>query len=492
MRLTSSLILLCLLLTPLAGQQSTPTQWSRFRGPNGSGVSEMDKPPTTFSPTSNRLWQAAVPPGHSSPVIWNDCIFLTAVENGTLVVMAVRRRDGTLMWKQQAPYEKLETVHPFSNSAASTPATDGQRVYAYFGSYGLLAYDFTGKEVWRKSLPAPPTRYGAATSPTVFDGKVILQRDGNDGRSELLALEARIGDVVWRTPRPMLRESWSTPIVWTHDGRDEVVTVGSNRLTAYSASDGVERWWAGGLTLAPITGAVYGEGMLFASSKYAGSPSDPLEPPRWDALVERYDANKDGMLAVTELPPEEGIHLRKEVSKDVPGNFLSLQGAMRLVDSNKDGLVTRAEWDTMLALLSNNEDNVLAIRSGGSGDSTKSHVAWKGTRGISELPSPLFYRGRLYFVRDGGMVTSYRPDSGTVVLDRQRLGALGQYVASPVAADGRIFAASETGTIIVFRAGDELEVLARNDLGESITATPAIADDKLYVRTAKHLWAFGS
>ena len=146
----------------------------------------------------------------------------------------------------------------------------------------------------------------------------------------------------------------------------------------------------------------------------------------------------------------------------------------------------------MLAFLRNNEDNVLAIRPGGGGDSSNSHVAWKGSRGVSEMPSPLFYQGRLYFVRNGGMVTSYTPDSGRLVLDRQRLGTLGMYVASPVAADGRIYAASETGTVVVFRAGDTLEVLARNDLGESITATPAIADHKLYVRTAKHLWAFGS
>jgi outer membrane protein assembly factor BamB len=155
-------------------------------------------------------------------------------------------------------------------------------------------------------------------------------------------------------------------------------------------------------------------------------------------------------------------------------------------------VVNKGEWDAFLAFLRSNEDNVLAIRPGGSGDSSKSHVAWKASRGISEMPSPLFYRGRLYFVRDGGMVTSYTPDSGRVVLDRQRLGTLGQYVASPIAADGRIYAASEAGTIVVFRAGDTLEVLARNDLGESITATPAIADHKLYVRTANHLWAFGS
>ena len=137
-----------------------------------------------------------------------------------------------------------------------------------------------------------------------------------------------------------------------------------------------------------------------------------------------------------------------------------------------------------------NEDKVLAIRPGGVADSTQAHVAWTANRGLSEIPSPLFYRGRLYFVRSGGMVTSYAPESGTVNHDRKRLGALGQYVASPVAADGRIVA-NEDGVVVVFRAADTLDVLARNDLHEAITSTPAIADNKLYIRTAGHLWAFG-
>ena len=231
MRLRLCVLLLCVLPVSLVGQQPTAAQWPRFRGANGAGVSETDRPPTTFGPSSNRLWHVEVPPGHSSPAIWGDHLFVTALENSTLIVMAFRRRDGTLLWRQDAPSGPLEKVHPFSNPAASTPATDGQRVYTYFGSYGLLAHDFTGKEVWRKPLPAPPTQFGSATSPIVFAGKVILQLDGNDGRSELLAFDARSGDAVWRTPRPLLGESWSTPIVWTHDGRDEIITLGSNRLT---------------------------------------------------------------------------------------------------------------------------------------------------------------------------------------------------------------------------------------------------------------------
>lgn len=491
MRLATWAALTSLLGAPLVAERA-PAQWPRFRGPNGSGVSDVDKPPVSFGPSAGRLWKVAVPPGHSSPVVWNDHVFLTGVEDGGLVVLALRRSDGSVRWRQRAPAATLEKVHRFSSPASSTPATDGERVYAYFGSYGLLAYDFDGREMWRAPLPAPPTQYGSATSPIVFDGKVILQLDGNDGRSGLLAFDARSGAVAWQTPRPLLRESWSTPMIWTHDGVDEVITVGMNRVSAYAPRDGAERWSVGGLTIAPITVAVHGGGLLFASSRYGGSQADPIEVPQWTSLLARFDADKDGQLSTTEVPSTEGVHIRKDMPKETPGNFLPLPGVIRMVDSDKDGRGSEAEWNASVAFLRSNSDNVLAIRPGGTGDVTKSHVAWRADRGIPEMPSPIFYRDRLYCVRDGGMVTSYEPASGKIVLDRQRLGALGQYAASPVAADGRIYAASGNGVIVVFRAGDTLDVLARNDLGESITATPAIAGDTLYVRSATSLWAFGS
>ncbi len=234
-----------------------------------------------------------------------------------------------------------------------------------------------------------------------------------------------------------------------------------------------------------------GDGLLFASSLFTGAPSDPVDIPSWATLLDRYDENRDGRLAASELPPKDGIQLRAEVPREAPGNFIPLMAVFRLADADKDAVVTTEEWKVFMGWLKSNENSVIAIRPGGRGDSTRTHVAWTAQRGLPEMPSPLFYRNRLYLVRDGGMVTSYVPDTGAVVLDRQRLGALGQYVASPIAADGRIYAASHPGTIVVFRAADSLDVLARNDLGESITATPAIADDTIYVRTERYLWAFG-
>jgi outer membrane protein assembly factor BamB len=238
--------------------------------------------------------------------------------------------------------------------------------------------------------------------------------------------------------------------------------------------------------------AVSGDGLIFASTKsFAGAPGDRLEFPTWDALLQ-YDQNKDGKLAEDEIPADLSIHLRKDVPKETPGNLLPMRGILTRVDFDKDKALSKREWEGMLSFMEKNSDVVVAVRPGGKGDCTKSHVAWTANRGIAEMPSPLFYQGRLYIVRDGGMVTSYEPATGKVILDRQRLGALGQYVASPVAADGRIYAASETGTVVVFRAGDSLEVLSRNVLGEGIRATPAITANKLYVRTLNHLWAFGN
>src|SRR6185436_15295841 len=165
-------------LTEPFGARSS-VEWARFRGPNGSGIADDNKPPISFGPSEKRLWKIAVPPGHSSPIVWNDHIFITAIDDGALVTLGLRRKDGTVLWRRVAPTNTVEPVHPFSYPAAPTPATDGERVYVYFGSYGLLAYDFSGNEVWRHQLPLPPSRYGTATSPIVFDGKVILQRDGN-------------------------------------------------------------------------------------------------------------------------------------------------------------------------------------------------------------------------------------------------------------------------------------------------------------------------
>jgi outer membrane protein assembly factor BamB len=478
------------LLLAQAIEAQSIVQWPRFRGPNGAGIADSERPPVTFGPSERLLWKRAVPAGHSSPIVWNDRIFITAVDGQALVVMALSRADGAALWRREIRPDRLETVHPSGSPAASTPATDGNRVYAYFGSYGVVAYDLEGEELWRRPLPLVPNRFGTGSSPIVVGRRVVLQRDGSSTDAELLALDAATGEVAWRTARPLLGESWSTPVSWRHNDGEEIVTISPARVIAYSL-DGVERWSVAAMSGQSVSAPVAGEGLVFASSfAAAGSPESPLEIPAWSVLTERHDRNRSGTLTPDELADDAGFHLRPEVPKDTPGNFMTMKRVLDLTDENKDKVLTRDEWEAVAKFAQTRVSTVLAIRPGGTGDSTATHLAWKDTRGIPEIPSPLYYRGRLYLVRDGGMVTSYSPD-GKLVIDRQRLGVLGQYAASPVAADGRIYAASVAGTIVVFRAGDTLEVLARNELGESIVATPAIAANNLYVRSAQHLWAFG-
>jgi outer membrane protein assembly factor BamB len=475
---------------------NTPGQWPQFRGPNGCGIAPDDQAgPVKFGTGTNLLWGTEVLGGHSSPCVWGDRIFLTVYDPSAkkLETWCMDRGNGKILWRRPGPEMEIEKgIHSFSSAASSTPASDGERVYAYFGSYGAVAYDFAGKLVWTRQLPTPPTQYGTASSPIVAAGLVLLQRDGNSTNSELLALDSKTGQTRWTTSRPLNAESFSTPMVWSHDRVDELVTLGHKRLDAYSLQDGKPRWWTPGLTMAPIGVAVAGDGLLFAGANGTGSKTDPIDMPSWEGLLKKFDKNGDGKISKDEVPEDASIQLRKEIPADTPGNMLSYRMIFfEFFDSDKDGVFTSEDEKALEEFVKGNQNNVMAIRPGGSGDISKTHVQWKGDTGISEMPSPLFYRGRVYYVKDGGMVTSYEAGTGKIILNRERLGAAQQYVASPVASGGNIYAASTPGKVIVFKAGDTLEVLAINDLGERITATPALLDRKLYIRTAKHLYAFG-
>lgn len=473
---------------------SAKEHWPQFRGPNASGVAEDARPPLHFGPETNLLWKTAVPRGLSAPVVWGDRIFLTALENNQLITLAFNAGTGQELWRRVAPAEKIENCHSFSSPAASTPCTDGERVYAYFGSFGVLAYDFSGKEIWRRPFERLPSMYGTATSPILAGGQLILQRDGDSTNAQLIALAPATGKTVWESPRPLAGACYSTPMVWRHDGVEELMVQGKGRVAAYSLDGGEPRWWVKGWGFTAVTTPVAGDGMLFVGGSGLGDPSEPTDPiMTWGNLI-TYDANKDGQLALEEIPTDLTWHIRKEIPREVPGNSFPIRGMLGwFVDENKDKIITKAEWEASEAFTKDkfNADRFVAVRPGGKDDSTDTHVAWETTKGLSEMPSPLFYRGRVYFIRDGGMWTVTEPKTGKRLLDRERIGIGGQSVASPVAADGRIYVVNEPGTFAVLRAGDSLDVLAVNKLGESVRASPALVGDRLYVRSAEHLWAFG-
>jgi outer membrane protein assembly factor BamB len=446
--------------------------WPQFRGPNGSGVAPKGRPPIKIGPTNNVRWCIRVPWSPSSPCVWGDRIFLTTFESGELQTHCYAARTGDLFWSRGIKPRKLEVFHSTDGSpAASTPVTDGKRVVSYFGSVGLVCYDFKGKELWRFPLSVAMSggSYGSGTSPIIVGKRVILSRDQDIG-SSLLAVDLTTGKMLWETPRPDAVGSFGTPIHWRIKGVDEVVVPGASRLKGYDVKTGEERWFVGGLVSFDCTTPVEGAGMVFFAGWTPGKNDSPWGT--WESFLEKNDKNHDGEIALEEFP---------EAVRDY----------IRGMDSDRDGKITKSDWDKMQARLAKAQNLMVAVRPGGRGDITETHVAWKATRGLPYVASPLFYDGRVYLIRDGGMFSSFDAKTGRTFYLQERVGEAETYYASPVAADGRIYLASLPGKLIVIKAGgDKPEILHQANFGERILATPALAGDRLYLRTQKQLYAY--
>jgi outer membrane protein assembly factor BamB len=167
-----------------------------------------------------------------------------------------------------------------------------------------------------------------------------------------------------------------------------------------------------------------------------------------------------------------------------------LKGFFENNDTNKDGKLTRDEWDASVKLMSMSKNSTFAVRPGGKGDVSKTHVAWKQTKGVPYVPSPVYHDGVLYMVKDGGQMSAYDAKTGDPVYQLERVGAPGQYYASPVVANGHIYLTALNGDVTVAKVGSSPDVVFRGKLGERTQATPAVVDDTLYVRTAGNLYAF--
>src|SRR5207247_376588 len=220
---------------------SAEPTWPQFRGPAGLAVAAEGNAPVHFGPKTNVLWKTALASGHSSPCIWGRRLFLTTFDQGKLETLCLDRRNGRILWRKSVTPEAVEPTHRLGSPAASTPTTDGERVYVYFGSVGLLTYNFDGREQWKLPLPAPMVEFGAGTSPILTGDLLILLCD-QDQSSFLLALDKWTGKKRWQTDRSEFRRGFATPFVWGHDGDNELVVPGSIWLRSYNLADGSERW----------------------------------------------------------------------------------------------------------------------------------------------------------------------------------------------------------------------------------------------------------
>ncbi|MHB9008427.1 MAG: outer membrane protein assembly factor BamB family protein [Limisphaerales bacterium] len=498
-----------LLVAPTASgvfARADSTHWNQFRGPNGSGIGHDFKPPAHLV-ADQATWKTALPPGKSSPVLWGDRIFVTGVENGRFATLALNASTGEVLWKRLAPEVSLEQVHAANSPAASTPCADADAVYVYFGSYGLLCYDRDGQERWKKAISTPQSMYGVATSPILYERRLILVLDDDAdlpgsqlSRSKVVALDTATGEPVWETPRPYHRGAWSTPMIWRHAGGSDLVVLGNGRVYGYQPETGREEWYVNGFAREPVSVPVAGDEALYVSVAMQGGRGDAqLDPePFWTAMLP-FDRNGDGRIGRDEITKDFTLPFRPELPPGHPGFGLPLpeEPAKREArqselfgwrDKNQDGFWTREEFLADMSV-GRGQPNLAAIRPGGKGDVTGSHVSWNLRSGIPEIPSPVFHAGRLYLVRDGGVLSCIRTDTGAVVY-RERLGAPGQYSASPIIANGQVFLCSAKGVITVVNGGDTFAVRHQVDLHAAVVATPAMDRDSLYVRAGDSLLAF--
>ncbi|MBP7053796.1 MAG: PQQ-binding-like beta-propeller repeat protein [Phycisphaerae bacterium] len=493
----SAMVVLSFSLT-VQGEQAK-ANWSQFRGPNGQGVAQADRIPVQFGPDSNVLWKTAIPPGHSSPVIWGNRVFLTSFDPGDrkeLATIAVSCDNGEILWKRVVQAQMEGSFHALNNAASSTPVVDDEHLYVYFGTYGLICYDHTGTEVWQRKLDMPPSKYGVATSPILHKDNVILIEDGDSGSSRLLAIRRDTGETAWEAPRPLFKAGWSTPMIWRHGEVDELIVLGSRRLTSYDPASGEEIWWAGGFSDETVGVPVTGEGLLFAGAAALGGRGDTEldASATWKMTVGEFDRNHDNQIQRDEMTEGFAFIQRPELPKDNPGYGLPVHDMdvlLRIFDQDRNQVISEAEWmQAMASFAARSQPGLAAIRPGARGDARPSHVAWEIHRGVPETPSLLYCQGRLYLLRDGGILTCLKAATGEELF-QERIGASGQYIASPIAGGDRIVVASTRGVVTVIQVADELKVLARNDFGEKIFATPAIADNRIYLRTVGHLYALG-
>jgi outer membrane protein assembly factor BamB len=464
---------LVVLLLPLCLFAS---DWTRFRGPNGTGVSDSKDLPLEYGPAHNVIWKVDLLPGYSSPVVGDDRIFVTGFEKDDLYTIAIDRKSGKTLWRQLAPRQRPLTKYGVNTPVSPTPVTDGKNVYVFFETVGLVSYGADGNERWSVPLGPFSLPYGFGSSPILVGDKVLMLVDA-DVDSFLLAVSAKDGKQIWKTPRPGVTHGFSTPVVYQpKTGPQQVIVSGSYNLVSYSVDTGEKLWWVGGMAWqAKSTPVVQGD-MVYVHSWMADMSGIglPAKLDSFDDVLKSNDKDHDGKLSSEEIP------------------YDVMRKLMFLFDLNHDQFIDRAEWDNMLAR-NTAKNGVYAVKIDGKrGDVSSTNVLWRYDKALPNIPSPLLYQNVLYILREGGILTSLNPATGEIIKQGRVKDATDSYFASPVAADGKIFLFSESCKFAVLKAGGEWEELGVYDFDEAeCRATPAIVGSNVFVRTRNALYCFG-
>ena len=260
--------LACLCPSDLSAQQ-----WSRFRGPNGEGKSTLKGVPAKWT-MDDYEWVIKLPgKGHSSPVIWDDHLFITTSEgDGTRTVMCLDAMTGETRWEDSITLQPNH-LHKKNSYASGTPATDGEHVYVAFADeqhYTILAYNFSGERLWSQDMGSFTSQHGQGVSPIVYEGLVIVP-DDQMGPSKIVALNAESGEPVWTSTRGYRKTSYSTPMILNVDGKDLLICIsGALGIAGLDPKTGEELWTSGELPLRTVASPIYGEGRLIASCGSGG------------------------------------------------------------------------------------------------------------------------------------------------------------------------------------------------------------------------------
>lgn len=416
--------------------------WPSFRGPNGSGVADGTKPPTTWNAEKqqNILWKTPIPGlSHASPIIWGNRVFvITAISSDakasfnakdrgidsandgvkyTWRIYGLDKQTGRVIWDETA-YEGVPRAkrHVKATQANSTPATDGRYVVALFGSEGLDCYDLNGKLLWKQDLGVlnpglwddPTSSWGHASSPIIYRDLVIIQADGHK-QSFIAAFNLKDGKQAWRVERGEIT-SWTTPTINEAKGRTELVANGGRYIRGYDPLTGKELWrFSDNNTEVKMQAPLVANGLIYVTGGY----------PPGRAMY----AFKNGAVGDISLKP---------------------------------------------------------------GQETNEFIAWRSSKGSPYTPTPIIYEDLLYTCADNGVLSAYEAKTGALVY-QQRLPS--SFSASPVAADGKLYLASQDGEVFVVKAGRKYELLATNPMGQALMATPAISEGLLIVRAENYVYA---
>lgn len=432
--------------------------WPQFRGPGGAGLADDATLPAEWSAEKNLQWKIKVPGvAWSAPIIWGDKMFVTTAVTDNqprpragfgggrpggggfgrpsrppdqmyrFEVHCLDRATGKVLWKEVALEAKPRIpTHSSNTYATETPVTDGERVYAYFGMTGLFCFDFSGKLVWKKDLGSYSMMagWGTASSPVLEGDRLFIQCD-NEEKSFLAALDKKTGDELWKVTRDE-KSTWASPCVWRNKQRTELVAAGS-KVRSYD----------------PATGKV-----LWELSLGFGRPS------------------------ATPVADEERLYVGMSGSS---GRFGGGGGAGRESGFGAGPL--------------------FAVKAGASGDITPAKgetaskgVAWSQPKAGPSMASPLVYRGHVYVLERGGMLSCYDAKTGKPAYEKERLPAARSFWASPVAGDGKVYCLDEDGQMFVLQAGPEFKVLGKNKLDDMFWSTPAAAGGAIFLRGVDHLY----